>query len=111
MDRIHDFLKLDLKHAQAGGTPTFDLPQTVAPLFAAEGGDSSPAADDASSATSEESFEQVSTADLAEYDATAAEAKLPQADPLPNQEQEESATLDQATGDVETSSSGDVADE
>ena len=109
MDRIHDFLKLDLKHAQAGGTPVFDLPQNVAPFSATEGADLSPVTDDASSAaSSEESFERVSTADLAEYDATATEAKPPPADPPPDEADEQSAAFDPAVDDLNTSSSVDV---
>lgn len=109
MDQIHNFLKLDLKHAQGGGTPVFDLPQKVAPLFATDAADSPVVSDDASSATSsEESFERVSTADLAEYDAAATEAKPSPSDLLPGQGDEECAAVDPATHDVNTGSSGDI---
>lgn len=109
IDHVHNFLKLDLKHAQAGGTPVFDLPQNVACSLASEGADLSPVADDASSVTSsEESFERVSTADLAEYDATASETKTSASDPPPVQTDDECATLDPAAVDDETSPSNDV---
>lgn len=109
VDRIHSFLQLDLKHAQAGGTPVLDLPQTTPPLFGTEGVDSSPVTDDASSVTSsEESFERVSTSDLAEYDATATDAKPPPATTLPGQADEQCASVDPVTDDVQSSSSGDM---
>jgi len=90
-------MKLDLKHAQAGGTPELDLPQNTTPLIAAEAADLPLVTDDASSATSsEESFERVSAADLAEYEATAAEAKPSPADAVPDQGDEGCAALDPA---------------
>jgi len=100
-------LKLDLKHAQAGVTPTtVNLPQKVVPvpLATADGAQSSQASDDAVSATSsEESFELVATTDIAEYDAAEP--------PLADLRDEESATLDPAGGDddVKISSSDDLA--
>jgi len=103
VDHIHNFLKLDLK---TGGSPVFDLPQNVAASFAGEGVDSSPVADDASSATSsDESFERVSTADLAEYDAVAVEAKPSATDALPDPADEECDTLDPVTDENQPSSS------
>ena len=107
VDRIHSFLKLDLKHAQAASiTPTSDSPQKASPLFAAEGAQSSQASDDAASATSsEESFELVGTADVAESDA----AKTPLAEPSSDGADAESGTLNPAAGDVMTSSSDDVS--
>ena len=103
VDQIHNFLKLDV---MTSGSPVFDLPQNVAPSSAGEGADSSPVADDASSATSsDESFERVSTADLAEYDAVATEAKPSAADALPDPADEERDTLDPAADENQMSSS------
>jgi len=108
--RIHSFLKLDLKHAQAGITPTLDLPQKEVLLFAAERAQPSQASDDAASATSsEESFELVGTADVAEYDPVATDEKPPlvaPADPVSDQADEES--LDPAVSGVKTSCSDDI---
>ena len=108
VDRIHDFLNLELKLAQAGGSPVFDLPHSVAPSYAGEVADSSPVTDDASSATSsDESFERVSTADLAEYDATATEAKPSVVNPLLDQADAESDTVDPADENLTSSSPAD----
>jgi len=121
VDQIHDFLKLDAKLAPAGGSPGWDLSQSVvAP--GSDGSDSSPVADDASSATSsDESFERVSTADLAEYEATIVEAKPSDpaesdaaaateaqpsaADPLPEQADEQCDISEPAAGENLPSSS------
>ena len=106
MDRIASFLKLDSNLAEAGG----DLPQNVAALFSSDAADSSAVTDDASSATSsDESFERVSTADLAEYDATATEAKTSPADAPPDQANDDEYaggdTLDPATEENQTAPS------
>jgi len=86
-----------------------DLPQNVAPLLTTEAGDPPPVTDDAASATSsEESFERVSTSDLAEYDATATVAKIPPIDSLPDAADDECATVDPASDDVNTSCLGET---
>jgi len=70
-----------VKLAEAGDSLAWDFSQNVAkapPSFtSSDGADSSPVADDASSSatSSDESFERVSAADLADYEATATEAK------------------------------------
>ena len=87
----------------------FDQPQNMAPSFATDAADLPLVTDDASSATSsEESFERVSTADLAEYEATVAEAKPSASDALPVEGDEECAALDPATDDVKTSSADEM---
>lgn len=102
-------MKLDLKQAQAGGTPVLDLPQNTTPLIAAEAADLPLVTDDASSATSsEESFERVSAADLAQYEATATEPKPSPADAVPDQGDEECAAVDPATDNVKTSSADEM---
>lgn len=109
IDRIHSFLKLDLKHSEASVTPALDTPQKVAPSSAAERSQPSHASDDAASATSsEESFELVGTVDIAEYDAADTDAKSPPAGLVSDQADEESATLDAATDNAKTSSSDDI---
>jgi len=81
----------------------------VVPLLGAESARSLQASDDAASATSsEESFELVGTADVAEFDSAGTEAKPALADPVSDPADEESAALDPAIDDVKASSSEDV---
>jgi len=89
--------------------PVFDLPQCVAESLASERTESPVATDDTSSVTSsEESFERVSSADLADYETADTEAKPAAAEPMPDHTDPESATLDPPSVDVQTDSSDDA---